>query len=163
MSLKLYEINPEIERLIESSTDPETGEVLNDAFQAQLDALLKTKEDKVFGVASLIKNLKGESEMIKTEEDRLKKARQTREKQIGKLREYVAFSIEVGEKFKNPLHSIYWMHNKSVKVECKESELPVEFQKVSIEVDKQGLRKALENGDEITGVSLQESHSVVIK
>ena len=53
--MNLYQIDQQIENLIQASVDLETGEILPDA-STKLDALIQDKNQKIINTAKYIKN-----------------------------------------------------------------------------------------------------------
>ena len=80
--MKLYEINQEIEGLLEAlEPDPETGEIPanDDVIIAQINALAMKREDILSYLAKLALDVKASVQTIKSEEKRLHDRRQTLE------------------------------------------------------------------------------------
>ena len=78
--MKLYEVNQEIENLLEAlEPDPETGEVPanEDEIIAQINTLAMKREDILSYLAKLALDVKASVQAMKAEEKRLHDRRQT--------------------------------------------------------------------------------------
>lgn len=147
--MKLYEIDQQLERLIELDTDrmvdPETGEILTDE---DIDKLQMDRVAKIEGCLLGYKNKVAEAAAIVHTAEWLKN--------------YVQNSL-AGEAFSTPRAAVKYTKSKSVEVTCSASELPPDWCRVTIAPDKVALKKALEAGEKITGVQLVENLNMQIK
>ena len=107
--MKLYEINGELEKLIDS----ETGEIANiEAFEQ----LSMERETKLENIALWIKNLDSDATAIKAEEKALAARRQTMENRADGLKDYLALMMGDGEKLETPRVKLSWRKSESVKI-----------------------------------------------
>lgn len=94
--MKLYEIDNEIQKILDAMTvDEETGEVNLD--MVALEELQQARADKLEGAALYVKDLEAMSKAIREEEKTLAQRRQAMEKKAVRLREWIAFNLG-GEK-----------------------------------------------------------------
>lgn len=165
--MKLYEINEQLEALL-SQTDPETGEITVD-----LDALLElqmAREEKLEGIALMIKERKAMADALKAEEERLKARRKTYEASVDYLKELLlnnmdgrletprvrvttrrnAPTMEIQDEKRLMAWAETWGHGDWLKV--KEPEL-----------DKAKVRKAIQDGEQIPFVVMKDNISLVMK
>ena len=110
---KLYEINRSIEELLETVTDPETGEVVDlDA----LDDLLLEKEQKIESVILYYKDVQAELAAVVHESIMLEE----RAKRLGTtadgLKLYISKALN-GEKFKTAKCEVSYRKSESVEVD----------------------------------------------
>ena len=110
---KLYEINADIENLLNAVTDPETGEVVDpDA----LDGLLMEREQKLESVALYCKDTHAEwvaiSHEIMALQQRADRLKNTEEG----LKVYLARALD-GEKFTTPKCEVSFRKSESVEVD----------------------------------------------
>ena len=96
--MTIWEIDREIDKLVNSNIDEETGEALFDI--EALEALQMERDAKVENLALAYKNLTAEAAAIKAEEDALKKRREAVEKKAERARDYLEFVCH-GEGFKS--------------------------------------------------------------
>ena len=171
MSLSLYEIDAELLKIGEEVYevfDEETGEVTDiDRFEElkkRLDELTDAKETKISNIACWYKSLLAEAEAIKAEKMALAKRQKSCENKAESLKKYLDYALQ-GEKFHDARTSISYRKSKSVVVDpdLDPFNLPIQFQKVTIEPNKTELKKALENGENVEGVEIVEKNNIIIK
>ena len=158
--MTLYEINAELENLMEIAVDPETGEISEDLAK-QIDALSMAKDEKIEGVACFIKNLKADAKAIKDEVKSLQARAKAAENKAERLTDYLKYYLN-GEKFKTAKVSISYRNSESVLVEDA-SVLPAEYQRVTVEADKVAIKDAIKAGASIEGATLVSNTSMIIK
>lgn len=171
MSLSIYDIDLaiiEAAEALNSLVDEETGEVTDiDIFEdlkAEIDGLQMKREKKISNVACWYKNLKAEAEAIKAEKQKLAKRQQAIENKAENLKKYLEYALQ-GEKFHDAVTSISYRKSKSVVVDpdMDPFNLPIQFQKVTVEPNKTELKKAIEGGQTVEGVEIVEKTSMQIK
>lgn len=92
----LYELTDDYMKLLESSFDPETGEVDDSPLFEQLLAQLGGAIDqKIEGCAKVIKTMEADISSLKAEEQRLAGRRRSIEANRKRLRDYMAESMAV--------------------------------------------------------------------
>ena len=163
--MKLYEIDKEVERLIEEGMDPETGELLSvDA----IEALLMEKETKCENIACWIKDLNAEVNALKAERDAFNKRIKTAQNKADSLKNYLALCLN-GQKLDTTRAKVYFRTNKSVMVENEPEFIDWAVQNHSDllryklpEINREALKEALQT-EEIPGAYVLETKSVVIK
>lgn len=84
--MNLYQIESNIKQLLEMY---ENQEIDSDSFNEALNNLQMMESDKIDSAISFVKSLKAETSAIKEEEKRLKERRQTKEKTIDNLMQYI--------------------------------------------------------------------------
>ena len=158
----------DIDAAILACVDLETGEILD---AEKLDALQMEREQKLEGVALWIKDLKAEAEAVKAEADRLTARKKAVENKIDGLKQWLLYALK-GEKLKTPRCNVYQTHSQRVAVEDETGlisflqtlEEPEKFLRFKDpELKKDDIKKALKDGYEIPGASLEETENVVIK
>ena len=162
----LYDINQDIL----SCVDLETGEILD---VEKLDALQLEREAKLEGVALWVKDLKAEAAAVKEEADKLTARKKALDNKIEGLKTWLLMALD-GEKLNTPRCKVYQTHSQRVAIVGDEKELiawlerntedPREFIRYKEpELRKDEIKKALKDGYEIPGASLEETETVVIK
>ena len=158
----------EIDQAILDCVDLETGEILD---QAKLDALQMERERKLEGVALWVKDLKAEAAAVKEEADKLKAREKSLNNKMDGLKNWLSYALG-GEKLKTARCNVYYTHNQRLAVEdegkligfLKTLNEPEQFLKFSEpELRKDEIKKAIKDGYEIPGASLEQTESVVIK
>jgi hypothetical protein len=154
--MKLFEINEELENLI----DPETGEILDsEAF----DNLQMARTEKLQNIALLYKNMTSDAKQLKELEKEYSERRKRCEKTAEWCKETLAREL-AGNKFEDEKKRFKISWRKSEKVEItNEDVIPAEFIKQTISFDKLAMKDAMKNGNVIEGVQLVETQSIQIK
>lgn len=160
--MKLYKITQDVETATRFAIDDDTGEIIDDGMLEILDDLKIKHEVKCLDIACVIKGLTYQEKAIKEEMNRLAKNKKSTLSQIDWLKDYLINNIEKGAKFSDTRATIGWRKSKKIIVEDPLN-LPTEFQKISIDAKRTELKKHLEAGNEIEGVSIEESQNIQIK
>ena len=161
--MKLYEINAELEALLEQ-VDPETGELTCDT--KALAALMIAREEKLEGLALYVKNMDAEAAAIKAEEQTLAARRKALEKKAERTRDFLRESL-AGETIKTARVAVTYRASNAV-------ELAPEFMEWALvndrylrheqpKPDKMALMAALKAGESIPGAELVERINMTIK
>ena len=160
--MKLYEINEQIQNILNDFVDEETGEIKENVI-ADIDKLQEEKQSKALNIAKYIKNLTAESEAIYKEETSLKSRRNKLDKQIERLSEYLVLNIS-GEKIKDAQIEISWRKSQFIEITNADI-LPKIFtaEKIVSIPDKKAIKNAIEAGAIINGAELKERLNLVIK
>lgn len=123
-------------------------------------------EVKLENYAKLIRNLEADNTAYKTEEERLKKKRDTNTKKIDWLKHNARTAMEaIGvSKIKGELFTLS-VQNSKESVIVDEAKLPKKYwvKKVTEAPDKKGLYDLLKEGKKVKGASLQENRSLRIR
>ena len=158
--MKLYEIDA----LLKSLIDHETGEILNiEAFHA----IGMEKEKKIEGIALWIKNLLAEAKMLKDEKDVLAKRERVAANKAASLKEYLNFFLG-GKEFKTSKVALTYKSSKAVEldddfVSWAQGYYDYLLNYKAPEPDKKAIKEALEEGAEIKGATLIERMNLQIK
>ena len=95
--MKLYEIDPAIDALIEKLIDPETGEITD---TSAIEALEMEKATKIENLACYIKNLTADAAAYKAEKDAFAARQTAAENQAKRMKDYLSFVLH-GENFES--------------------------------------------------------------
>ena len=153
--MKLYEIDQAILNCI----DLETGEIID---TEQLDKLTMEREAKLENVACWIKELKAEAEALKAEKMALAKRQQVAENKMESLKKYLAYALD-GQAFKTVRASVTFRKSQAVEIAdiYKLDENYLKYKEP--EADKTAIKEAIKQGKTVTGATLVENTSVIIK
>ena len=155
--MKLYELTQNYLNLQELLENPEIPAEMIET------ALI---EDKAENIAKLIKTLEADVSGFKAEEKRLADRRKSLENRVTGLKNYIDNSMKVTgkNKFKGQLFSFSIQKNPpSLNVED-EKLIPEEYWIEQAPVlDKKTLLAALKSGEEIPGVSIKQTESLIIR
>lgn len=171
----LYEISDKLDVLINEAFDIETGELYET--QEELDKAIDECEldldTKIENIGCFIKNLEADIDMLKNEEDKLKKRRKSAENKIEGLKKYLngyltaVYPIDADRakwKFKTPRVVLGYRKSSSVEVPDIEK-LDKNFIKVKTEVsaDKTAIKNAIKDGQEVKGAFIKENINLNVR
>lgn len=161
--MTLYEIDEQLMGLV----DPETGEVLD---REAFDRLAIERDRKIEGVALWIKNERAMSEALDAEIKNLQKRKKACDNRVDRLKDYLKYALE-GEKFKTARASVSFrvgsvtkIADEKVFIEWAQKNHREDLLRIAEpEISKTNVAKALDNGENIPGVSIEQTQSVIIK
>ena len=166
--MKLYEINREIEEILESSIDMETGEISSEAVE-RLNALQMEKDAKVENIALWHKDLMAEAKAIADEIKALQERKKSLERKMEWQESYLSYAL-AGQKYESPKVSITYRKSQAVEISDMDSFLEgykdnPDLVNVKVEwtANKVNIKKMLKEGQEIDGAVLVERQNMQIK
>lgn len=162
---KAYEINAELQSLLDSGVDEETGELTIDT--EQLLALQIERDKLCEGLALDCKDMRNAIEGAKSEKEKLSKRIETMEKNLTAMKTALQ-TILGGEKFKTNLCNVYYQTRQSVELDADFVKWAQEHNDSLLrykepEPDKTAIKEALLNGEKIDGAKLVDSTSMAIR
>lgn len=156
--MTLYELTDDYLKLMDLIDDPYVDpEVFNDT----LESIEGGIEDKADGYAKVIQGLKADLEGIKAEIDRLSGRKKTIENNIARMKQNLtsAMVLTGKRKFKTGLFSFSVRPSVSTVIDNADA-VPDEFVRIKREPDKTAIKKAIQDGKEITFAHLEEKEGV---
>jgi hypothetical protein len=168
MGLRLFELTSEyaeIRNRMEEVAIANEGEIDDnlERILADLDSISGERTAKMGNCVAITLEADAEADkieaMAKALVARAKACRSVSER----LREYIDCSLLPGEKVKTEYATVYRMKTSSVEVECEPEELPVAYQRITVEPNKTELKAAIKAGCYIENVSIVEKQSLVIR
>ena len=171
MNNTLYEINKEIEEILdtgfsENAVDKETGEIIREKLESELDNLKEARAVKVENIALYIKNAELFSKEIEEEEKRLKERREKLNAKLGWLKGYLTNNmLMIGDvKFETPRVKIGFRKSESVNI-LNPDIIPKEYlnEKITYTPDKTKIKAAIKSGEIVAGAVLSENQNIQIK
>lgn len=179
--MKLYELTNDFQALFDSLEDVSENSELTDkeredfetAWFDTLEGIEAEFEDKAENVAVYIKMLKSEADALKEEEASLKARREQKIKRVENLKKYLLDSMNKVnlKKIDKPMAKLSVRNNAETAVFSDEKAF-IEWAKENNdellrfkepEIRKTEVKKFLQDGGKIKGVSLSRSQSVIIK
>lgn len=167
--MNLVKINHDIEDLINSLTDPETGEISEEAWE-QIEALQLTKDELVTNYGMKFKKLLAEAEFWKAESKRLAHYAKINENIAERIKGLLSKSLTAGEKIKTTEIEIGWRKSEVVEIDeladmesLYKSHPELIKQEVSYKADKNTIKAYLKGGIGIKGIRLTEKQNIQIK
>lgn len=157
--MNLYQIKEEIKNAIDECIDMETGEIINPELIDNLNEQLNIKRENI---ALYIKNLVADSKAIDEEIKTLTQRKKSINNKVDWLKQYLANDLQ-GNKFETAKVVVSFRKSKSVDIQPN-AEIPNEFLiQQEPKPDKAGLKKAIQAGAAINGVSIVEKSNISIK
>ena len=158
--MKLYELTSAYEQLLEQAEemDPEV-------FQDTLESIEDAIEEKAQNIAKLIRNLEGDIEVLKQEEQRLKRRRTSLESKVKSIKDYLKNELEGAgiDKVKSAHFNISIRNNPPKVLVEDEKLIPSDYMIPKYSPDKKVLKELLQSGKEIPGVRLIQERGVQIR
>lgn len=165
--MKLYEINSEIDKAIETmmaNVDPETGEVRQEDLD-RLGDLQLARDEKLDNIGAYMKNIASDIEALKNEEKALEARRKVKENEIERLKAYVASNLN-GEKFESARVCFSFRKSKAVVIdEAYIENIPAEYLIAQDpKIDKKALKADIEAGKDLDGIAhIEERINISVK
>lgn len=160
--MKLYEIDSAIQAVYDQIEQNEG--VLPDELETALNDLQMERTTKISNIIKLMRNIDADITAIDVEISQLEKKLTAAKNRKQSVKNYLAYAIGEGNKFKDAIASCYWKESESVL--CPDaSELPVKYvrEKITKEPDKVAIKEALNKGEVIQGCSIMHKSTLVVK
>lgn len=161
--MTLYEIEAQMQALLDGQVDEETGEIVCD--MDALEQLMLARDTKIENIACYIKNLTAETTAIREEEKALAKRRQTEERHAERLKTFLAAKLN-GEKINTPRVAISWRRSEQVDISpdfFSDDRNEQYLRYKDPEPDKTAIKAALKAGETIPGAELITNLNMQIK
>lgn len=158
--MNLYEIDARLKQLL----DKETGEVSEDFSIEEFELLEMTKAEKQKNLAFVIKNEESDLKAIKEKILILEERADKKENSIKRMKDWLALSLDEGEKVKTPFFTISKRKSESVAIKD-ENLIPKEYfkTKTTTEISKSMIKDDLKAGKDVPGASIQVNYSAQIR
>jgi hypothetical protein len=158
----IFEIGSEYQNLI-SLIEQNNGDLSDDLHEAYIN----TREElnnKAKAYIYVIRNKENLIDNIDAEIERLRDMKKQTEKEVERIKNYLSLAVDHFGNFETGLHKISNRISKSVEV-TDFNQLPKEYLKEKIEInpDKTAIKKALEQGEIISGALLVTKSNLQIK
>jgi len=171
--MKTFEIIEKFESLNELANEvdfnPETGEIIDKSavISAMMEEIEGEASEKMEQLERVKGNINASVNAIDAEIKRLqarKKGLSANSESIKSLQSQLLKRVD-GMKLKTDLHTFSFRKSKSVEILpfVDASMMPEEYRRVKYEFDKKALKKAIESGEEITGVELVENETLAVR
>ena len=150
---ELYEVYNEIEN---------NGGEMTPELEATLEITEAERLTKGEGYVYVIKQLRSQSDMIKSEIKRLQELAKRYESSADKLADTLLQSVVAHGQIKTALVTISSRKSKAVSI-TDESLLQAEYLRIKTEPNKTAIKEALESGQEVQGALIVENYSLNIR
>ena len=161
--MKLYEINFELEKLLEEAVDFDTGEI-SEEFIKEIDELELKKDDKILSTGKYIKSLIAFVDTLKNEKKRIDGLMKSTNKKINGLDQYLRLFVKQGDKYQDGQCVISTRKTSSVFID--NADLISDTFKTTTtttSISKSDIAKAIKDGKDVIGAEIKEDYSVGIK
>lgn len=146
--MNLYEITDLIDSILSRAIDADTGEVLDESLDLELDALEADRDRRALHIAAAIVDYEAEAEKIAERARALGKwAGEVRNK-AERLKRYLGENLPKGHKVADDRARISWRMSTGVVLDKNVDELPERYVRVKREANLAELSAALKLGDE---------------
>lgn len=165
---EIFLIDNAIRSIIEKSTDLETGEISEQAFEA-ISNMELTKEQITKNVISYYRECNSNTAIIDAEIKRLQDIKAKFAKQSESIEKYIKKSVPEGEKINTPEYSISWRKSESIEIEPDADIDTIEiihpdFIRTKKELDKTAIKKYCKDADILpVGIKLIQKNNLIIK
>lgn len=160
----LYEIDNDLKAMMENAEKEaiENEGEISFVLAAQLETLQQEREVKIGNICRYYKSLLAESEMVSEESKVLADRAKVTANKAEALKKYLAQFMQTGETFADLNSKISWRKSEAVDADPF-AVVPKEFERVKVEPDIAGIKKALKSGVKIDGFKLIEKQNIQIK
>ena len=154
---KLYEIVAELQDFVAANEGLEDEQ----AYRDTLEGLQGELDDKVSQWARCIKNLEGERDAIKAEGDRLTKRARSIDNEVKHMKDTLLMYLKAAgvSKAGDAVIKASIVKNGGqapLEIDLIPVDLPEDFQKITIDADKEAIRAALEGGQQLEWARIGE-------
>ena len=163
--MKLYELAENYKEVATMMEHAEMGSEDWNMIQDTLEAIDGEFDIKVQNICALVKEYKYNVEMVKAEKKRLDEVARGYDNKAQWLESYLQEQLAKTGNLKSTM--LYGPHKltyrKGVSTEVTDmNALPIEFIKTKVEADKTAIKKALQDGIEVTGARLVDTTSLKV-
>lgn len=160
--MKLYELDRNIEEILDNIIDPETGEV-DEAKLEELNQLQLDRKDKIENCILYAKGEKAEAEAILAEAQKLKDRATSKLNRAERTLKYVEYSLN-GEVFETERCAVSYRKSQSVEIVTLDA-IPEDLCvfKTEKKPDKMKIKKMLKDGTPVTGAILVDHNRMQVK
>ena len=164
--MKLYEIKDAMVDTLDIFLESEQEEIDRDFYSETMEYLKEELSQKSSSIIKYLSNLDAEALAIKSEIDRLTKAKKSREKKSESLKNYLT-NVMIGldkSKIETDLGTYGIRRATALKI-LDMSKIPEEYlkRKEEVYVNKRELTNLIKGGESIQGALLEERYSLHIK
>lgn len=170
MEITLYDLTDSyinVLALIDNDKKDDEKEILKieEELKNALDNIDEAIEQKAENIANILDECKGNSKKIEEQIKRLEKRKKSFDSTTDYLTDYLKKEmLKIDKtKFKTAFHTFYFKKNAPAVCIEKEDNIPEQFFKVTKSVMKTELKKFIQEGNDIEGVKLTQSESLIIR
>ena len=146
--MNLYAVTAAIESILERALDTDTGEIIDEALDLELDALEADRDKRALHIAAAIVDYDAEAEKIAERARALGKWAGELHAKAERLKRYLGENLPRGHKVADDRVRISWRMSTGVVLDKCVDDLPDVFVRVKREAKLSELSAALKRGDE---------------
>jgi hypothetical protein len=164
--MQLYKITEAMVDTLDIFLESEQDEVDQEFYKETMDYLKEELSHKSSNIIKYLSNLDAEALAIKSEIDRLAKAKKSRERKSASLKSYLVNTMQMLEKTKIETDLGTFGLRKSTALDIYDMDkIPETYLKVKreVSVDKRELTNHIKAGESIEGAALVQRYSLQIK
>lgn len=163
-NMRLYEIADQYEFLLKDLYDEDTGEINENALD-RLKELSDSMETKCINITRVFKSIEAEQEAIEKERKNMAAREKALKNQVERLKAYLLSNMERCDinKISCPQFVISLQKNPPSVEAYDKTQIPQEYQKITIDYDNQKIKSDLTNGLVIPGVRLVQGNHIRIR
>lgn len=167
----IYPITEQLEMLMESFTDSDTGEITatEEEMQTAIEQLQLDFDSKIVDLRNEYINRVSEAEAIKTERAKLTIRQKRAEESADRLKRWIAYLLK-GEKFQKDAVRISYRHSDEVKYDDEEKfilwadkNFPSLLKYKDPEPSKSEIKKAIKAGMKVDFAYIEQKNNIQIK
>ena len=159
--MRLFEIPDAIEQIVNEGTDPETGEITEEAIAA-LDALEGEQEQKALYLGRMIIGERAEGEAVKAQADRLAKRAKSHTNRAARLERYISNNIGDAS-YRDSTVKIGWRNSEAVVIDD-EGQIPETHSTYQPrKPDKKLIKATISGGGKVPGARIEKRRNIQIK
>lgn len=166
---KLFDIDKDIEHLIEKCIDPETGEFLMVQYEAEMELLQEERDRKLENVMLYVKELGNFIADCDTEVARIDKEKKNAQKHRDSLLGWLAFQLD-GKKFQTPRVKASFRKSETVELDDDFCQYAYDIgmyefliRKETVTADKKKIKDFLKNGGQLEHCKLVEKNNLTVR
>lgn len=161
----------ELQAQLEDHAEAHDGDITGFPLLTHLDELQaaqegrEAKEHMLCSLACMALEYYDEAEAMKAQAKRIQEAAAKVEAKAAGIEKFIASNMRPEDKIKDDRVKLSLRKSQAIEIESTTSptDLPLEYQKVTISADRTLLTKAIKNGEEISGVTLATRWNLQIK
>jgi seryl-tRNA synthetase len=163
--MNLYEITAAIESMLERALDTDTGEIIDEALDLELDELEADRDKRALHIAAAIVDYDAEAEKIAERARALGKWAGELHAKAERLKRYLGENLPQGHKVQDDRVRIGWRTSTGVVLDVCVDELPREYVRVKREPALGELATALKANDPVAAACahLETRHNVQVR
>ena len=157
----------ELEDILENITELEYLDGCEEGLQEAFKRIKQDRTKKIESCLKLYHSYNARAELVAGEIKRLQAHKKKMELAAQSIENLLTRNLMAGEKFLFPCGSIGWRAGEELQIisspDGEPPEIPLEFQRIKVELDKVGIKKAIKAGATFEGYVLAKKNNIQLK